>query len=496
MEGRGVATRGEELATRYIATQFEQFGLEPAGENGTYFQRVPLVGVQTLPSSTIVLNNRTLRPLTDYAWINHRQQPQASIDAPAVFVGHGIVAPEFQWDDYQGADVKGKIVVLFTNEPPSTDPKFFGGPALTYYGRWSYKFEEATRQGALGCLIIHTDKTAGYGWQVARGLAFGPQPFFKLAQGEPALALAGWVTEQIGNRILASIGKNVEEMLMRADAAGFHPIPLPVRFRGRLDSRITVMDTRNVIGRLPGSDPRLKQEAVLYTAHWDHLGVGAPVNGDSIYNGAVDNATGCGMLLETARAYSTLNPRPARSILFAAVGAEEGGLRGSEYYGRHPSVPAGKTAVDLNYDALLPFGRTADITLVGYERTTLRDLIEQTASPFHFKIRPDPHPEQGHFYRSDHFSLARVGIPAFSLGVGMEYVGKPPDWGQLAFEEYNEKHYHQPSDEFNPSWDFTGLADLARFGFRLGIQVANLPHLPTWQPSDEFLAAREKSRGH
>ncbi|MBI3665018.1 MAG: M28 family peptidase [Acidobacteria bacterium] len=496
LEGRGVATRGETLATLYIASQFEQFGLEPAGDNGTYFQRVPLVGVETLPPSTLALNSRLLQSFADYVAVNNRQQPVAEINAPAVFVGHGIVAPEFQWNDYEGADVKDKIVVLFTNEPPSTDPKFFGGPALTYYGRWTYKYEEATRQGALGCLIVHTDKTAGYGWQVARGLSNGPQPFFKLAEGEPALALAGWVTEDVGNQIFASIGKSVGDLLALADSRGFHAVPLPVRFRGRLNSRISVMDSRNVIARLPGSDPKLQDEAVLYTAHWDHLGIGPAVNGDSIYNGAVDNATGCGILLETARAYSMLNPRPDRSILFAAVTAEEGGLRGSEYYGRHPVVSAGKTAVDLNYDGLFPFGRTADITLVGYERTTLRNLVEQTAKPLHFKIRHDPHPEQGHYYRSDHFSLAHVGIPAFSLGVGVEYIGKPPGWGEQAFEEYNTQHYHQPSDQFDPSWDFSGLAELARFGFRLGIKVANLPQLPSWEPGEEFLAAREKSWGH
>ncbi len=493
LEGRGVSTRGEGLATLYIATQFAEYGLEPAGDNGTYYQRVPLVGVQTNPASTMTWDNHSLKFADEYIGVNQRQQPEAVLDAPAVFVGHGIVAPEFQWDDYKGVDVKGKFVVLFTNEPDSTDPKFFGGPALTYYGRWTYKYEQATRQGALGCLIVHTDKTAGYGWQVVRNSWSGKQPFVKLGPGEPALAFAGWVTEAAGNQIFAKLGKTAAQMLEAANHRDFQPIPLPIRLRGRIHSDLSQTDTRNVVARLPGANPQRQDEAVLYTAHWDHLGVGIPVNGDAIYNGAVDNATGCGILLETARAFSTFNPRPDRTLLFAAVGAEEGGLRGSEYLGEHPPIPAGKIAADLNYDGIFPFGRTTDITLPGYERTTLRDLVERTARDFNLKIKPDPRPEQGHYYRSDHFSLARVGVPAFSLDIGTDFIGKPPGWGAKAYDEYNDKHYHQPSDQFDPSWDFSGLAELARFGFRLGVGIAGLSQLPTWQPGDEFLPARQKS---
>jgi len=494
LEGRGVASRGEALSTLYIASQFAQLGLEPLGDNSSYYQKVPLVGVETLPASSLHLNTRPLKLLDEYVGVNRRQAPDTPVDAEAVFAGHGIVAPEFNWNDYQGIDVKGKWVVLFTNEPPSTDPKFFGGAALTYYGRWTYKYDEATRQGALGCIIVHTDKTAGYGWKVVRNSWGGRDPQVKLGAGEPALAFAGWVTETIGDQIFASLGKKAAEMLQQADTRGFRALPLAnVRFRGRIRSGISVMDTRNVIARLPGSDPRLKEEAVLYTAHWDHLGIGTPVGGDNIYNGAVDNATGCGLLLETARAYVALPSRPKRSIVFAAVGAEEGGLRGSEYYGQHPPIPAGKHAVNLNYDGIFVLGRTSDITLNGYERTTLKDLVERTAARFELQIKPDPQPAQGHYYRSDHFSLARVGVPAFSLDLGAEYVGKPPGWGLKAFEEYNEKHYHQPSDQFDPSWDFSGLVQLATFGFHIGLEVANQAQLPTWQPADEFLAAREKS---
>ncbi len=493
LEGRGPASRGEAITTAYLAAQFAQLGLEPAGDNGTYHQRVPLVGVETLPATTLSWNNRPLKLLDEYVGINRRQQPNAAIDADAVFVGHGIAAPEFQWDDYKGIDVKDKVVILFTNEPTSNDPKFFGGRALTYYGRWTYKYEEATRRGALGCLIVHTTKTAGYGWQVVRNSWSGRDPYVKLAPGEPALAFAGWVTEDVGNQIFATLGKTAAQALEMTESRDFKPIPLKVRLRGRIKSDIAPMDTRNVIAKLPGSDPKLKEEAVLYTAHWDHLGIGPATGGDNIYNGAVDNATGCGILLETARAFAALQPWPARAILFAAVGAEEGGLRGSEYLGQHPPVAAGRIALNLNYDGLFPFGRTSDITMVGYERTTTRELVEQTAKRFHFKISRDPQPEQGHYYRSDHFSLARVGVPAFSLNVGEEYAGKPPGWGKTAYDEYNAKHYHQPSDQFDPRWDFSGLAELARLGLELGRQVAGLTQLPSWQAGDEFLGARERS---
>ncbi len=496
LEGRGPGTRGERLATLYIAAQFAQLGLEPLGGDGAYYQKVPLVNLQTVAPSSLTISGRTLKLLDEFVGLNHRHQPEATVEGEAIFVGHGIVAPEFGWNDYQDANVKGKWVVLFTNEPPSTDPKFFGGPALTYYGRWTYKFEEATRQGAAGCIIVHTDKTAGYSWTVVRNSWGGPNPEVELTPGEAALGFAGWVTEKAGDQIFAALGKTAREALQMADTRGFRAVNLPrVRIQARVRTTITRFETHNVLARLPGRDPQLKDEAVLYTAHWDHLGIGTPVNGDAIYNGAVDNATGCGILLETARAWTSFPQPPKRSIVFAAVAAEEGGLRGSEYYARYPAVPAGKTAVDLNYDGIFPFGRTSDVTLNGYERTTLKPLVEEAARSFQLTIKPDPQPGQGHYYRSDHFSLARVGVPAFSLDVGTDYIGKPPGWGQKAFEEYNQKHYHQPSDEFDPKWDFSGLEELARFGFEIGRRVGELPQLPAWQPGDEFLPARQKSLG-
>ena len=497
LEGRGVAGRAEILTTEYIATQFALAGAEPAGDDGTYFQKVPLVGVQSLPETELTWRRdggtKTLTYLDDFVTVNHRQQPLVEFDAETVYVGHGIVAPEFGWDDYKEADVAGKIVILFTNEPQSDDPEFFGGKALTYYGRWTFKYEQALRKGALGCIIVHTDPTAGYPWTVVRNSWSGQEPFVKLQPGEPALGVAGWVTSAAAKELLSESGKTLDELLAMSESKDFQPIPLKVKLRGRIPSQVTPMNTRNVVAIVEGSDPAKKEEAVIYTAHWDHLGVGVEVNGDAIYNGAVDNATGVGLVLELARAFGELSPKPARSIVFAAVGAEEGGLRGSEFYAHHPAVAAGKTALNLNFDGLAPLGETTDLILVGHERTTLRPAVATLAAEFGFSIRPDAHPEQGYYYRSDHFSLAKVGIPAFSVKFGVDYVGKPKGWGVEAQEDYTANRYHQPSDEFDPTWDFSGLAKLARFGLELGRRTAELDPLPTWNEGDEFLPARQRS---
>jgi len=498
LEGRGIGTRGGDLATEYLAAQFAIAGAQPAGDQGTYFQKVPLVGVRTLPESSVKAVGRgghvlPLKFLDEVVGVNQRQLTATSLDAEAVFVGHGITAPEFQWDDFKGADVRGKILVLFTNEPASSDPAFFGGRALTYYGRWTYKYEEALRHGALGAIIIHTAPTAGYGWNVVRNSWGGEQPFVRLAAGEPALAFAGWISRQAGEKLLAMAGRTVDELLKASESRNFRPIPLGVRVRGDLRSKVRQIDTRNVVARVAGSDPKLASEAVVFSAHWDHLGIGEPVGGDSIYNGAVDNATGCAMLLELARAWAALPQKPRRSAIFVAVTAEEGGLRGSEFYARHPVAPPGKTALALNYDGLYPVGRTRDIVVSGAERTTLWPLVQQVAARLQFTIRPDPHPEQGHYYRSDHFPLAHAGIPAFSVGQGSDFAGKPAGFAEAFFDEFNAKHYHQPSDEYHDDWDFAGLEDLGRFGFLLAAEAANADNLPTWRDGDEFLAARDKS---
>ena len=496
LEGRGVGTRGGELATQYIATQFELAGVKPAGENETYHQRVPLMGVDPQSSSTLTATGASrpisLEYLGQFVGVTQKQRANIDFSAEAIFAGHGISAPEFHWDDFKGVDVKNKILVLFTNEPSSTDPDFFGGRALTYYGRWSYKFEEATRRGALGCIIIHTTPTAGYGWDVVRNSWGKESPQVRIMAGAHALAISGWVTEEAGARLVEKSGHTIEELLRLADSRDFRPFSLGITVSGRMVSRLRDIESKNVVGIVPGSDPRLAAEAVVFSAHWDHLGIGTPVNGDNIYNGAVDNATGCGMLIELARAWAALPQKPRRSAIFVAVTAEEAGLLGSEYYSRHPAVPAGKTAVDLNYDAILPVGRLDSVTVSGAERTTLWPLVEQIARRMNLKIEPDAHPEQGHYYRSDHFSMARVGIPAFSIGSGSMYSGKTANYTSQVTDRYR-KDYHQPSDEFHEDWDFTSLAQLARFGMAVGMDIANANSLPSWKPGDEFVAAREAS---
>jgi len=478
LEGRGVGARGGDLATEYIAAQLALAGAKPAGDNGTYFQNLTLVGAEPQPSTTLNAGSISFRWLDDFVGVTLSQKTDAAFDAEAVFVGHGISAPEYQWDDYAGVDVRGKVVVLFTNEPPSEDPKFFGGRALTYYGRWSYKYEEATRRGARAVLIIHTTPTAGYGWDVVRSSWSKEDPEVRLPAGEHALSLAGWVTKDAGERLLAMAGRHVDEMLDAANKPDFRPIPLGVRIRARMPSKVRQIETRNVAAVIPGSDEQLKSQYVIFSAHWDHLGIGPEVNGDHIYNGAVDNATGCGMLVEIARAWADLPHKPRRSALFLAVTAEEAGLRGSEYYASHPIFPLDKTALNLNFDAFYPFGRTEDIAVTGADRTSVWPVVQQAARRMDLTIQPEAHPEQGHYFRSDHFSFARGGVPAFSISLGTRFYGKPADYGEKIFEEFNDKHYHQPSDEYHEDWDFAGMVEAAQFGFLIGMDVANQQNLP------------------
>ncbi|MCS7025342.1 MAG: M20/M25/M40 family metallo-hydrolase [Bryobacteraceae bacterium] len=497
LEGRGVGARGGELAAEYLAAQLALAGLQPAGENGSYFQRVPLVGVQPLETSELeadVANFKVrFRWLTDFVGYTLQQTEQASLDAEAVFVGHGISAPEFGWDDYKGVDVRGKVVVLFTGEPPSQDPAFFAGKALTYYGRWTYKYEEAARRGATAAIIVHTTPTASYGWDVVK-TSWGREDMqVRLEAGQSALTFAGWITEAMGDRIFSAVGKTAAEMLQAAGNRGFEAIPLGVRFRGRFPAKIRMVESQNVLGASPGSDPRKKDEAVVFTAHWDHLGVNRSLAPDGIFNGAVDNATGCAMVLEIARAWQTLEVKPRRSAIFLFVTAEENGLRGAHYYAAHPAVPAHKTALNLNFDAFFPYGRTTDVVVNGAERTTVWTTVQNVAQRFGLTLAPDPRPESGSYYRSDHFAFARAGIPAFSISMGTSFAGKPADWGLNLIREYTAKHYHQPSDEYQESWDFSGLEELAKFGFTIGLDVANSEKMPTWRPGDEFLPARQKS---
>jgi Zn-dependent M28 family amino/carboxypeptidase len=497
LEGRGTGQRGGDIAAEYIATQFAEYGLKPAGEDGSYLQKVPLVGITTLPQTQFVLlpkqgPSMDLKPLDEYVAYDQTQQAQSDVDADIVYVGYGIEAPEYNWDDYKGVDVRGKVLLMLVNEPPSDDPKFFKGKALTYYGRWTYKYEQAARKGAVGVILIHKEDMASYPWEVVRNSNSGEKSYLKL-EG-PALKVASWVQLDVAKRLVAGSGMDIDKMMTDARSREFHPVNLGAKLRTHIVSKVRNFESNNVLATLPGSSRNLKEEAVLYTAHYDHLGIRPEMPGDNIYNGAADNATGCGILLELARAYSVAKDRPGRSVIFAAVTAEEQGLLGSEYLGKHPPIAAGKITLDLNYDDVQPLGAPEEVEVTGAERTTFYPWVQATAKEFRMTIRPDARPEAGHFYRSDHFSLARVGIPSFSINEGMKFKGHNEAWGLAQNKEYTEKRYHQPGDEYHPEMDFVGDAAMARFGFALGWEAASFSKLIGWQKGDEFEAARAKSQ--
>jgi Zn-dependent M28 family amino/carboxypeptidase len=498
LEGRGPGTRGGDIAANYIAAQFALSGLQPAGDGGGYLQKVDFVGVQTLPSTTASLLPAHgaaigLKLGEDYVAGNQTQTGSADIDAPIVFVGYGIEAPEYQWDDFKGVDVKGKVVLVIVNEPPSKDPKFFNGEALTYYGRWTYKFEEAARKGAVGALIIHRTDLASYGWDVVRNSWSAEQ----VALGndkDPKLKAAAWIQLDVARKLLSAANLNLDEMIAAAGTRQFQPRDLPVRFKAHVDSKVRKFVSYNVLGLLPGKPGGA--QAVVYSAHYDHLGIDPTLRGDQIYNGAVDNGTGCGILLEMAHAFTTSAARPPSPVLFAAVTAEEKGLLGSNYLGKHLPIPAAKIALDLNYDAILPLGMPQSVNVTGAERTTFYPTVEKSAAAFGFEIQADAEPGAGHYYRSDHFSMARAGVPAFSINTGVKFTGHAPEWGKAQHEEYTAKHYHRPSDEFNPSMDFTSDAAMAEFGFALGWQAMLSKGTVNWQPGDEFEATRLHGLAH
>ncbi len=497
LEGRGVGQRGGDLAAEYIATQFAEYGLKPAGDHGTYMQKVPLVGITTLPETTYSLvpnrgDARNLKALDEYVAYDQTQQPQSDVDADIMFVGYGITAPEYNWDDYKGVDIRGKVALMLVNEPPSDDVKFFKGKALTYYGRWTYKYEEAIRRGAVGVILIHQTQMASYPWEVVRNSNSGEKSALKV-EG-PALKVASWIHLDVATKLAASSGMDLQKMMKDAQSRDFHPVDMGAKLKAHIVSKVRNFESNNVLAILPGADHKAADEAVFYTAHYDHLGIRPEMPGDNIYNGADDNATGCGILLEVARAYAQAAQKPRRSIVFAAVTAEEQGLLGSEYLGKHPPVPAGKIALDLNYDDVKPFGAPEEVVVSGAERTNFYPVVEATSKEFRLAIRPDAMPEAGNFYRSDHFSLARVGIPSFSIDEGMKYKGHPESWGMEREREYVEKHYHQPSDEYSADMDFVGDSAMARFGFALGWAAASQPNLIEWQKGDEFEAARLKSK--
>jgi Zn-dependent M28 family amino/carboxypeptidase len=518
LEGRGPGLRGSELAAKYIATQFALYGLKPAGDNGTYLQQINFVGMNAIPDKTtmsiippkrpdgqigIMLYSYDLKYGDDYTVSNRTLTPSVDIDAPIVFVGYGVDAPEFNWNDYANIDVKGKVILCIVGDPPSKDPAFFGGDALTYYGRWTYKFEEAARKGAIGALIIHRTDLASYGWDVVKNSNTSEKTYLR-DNKDPQLEAASWIQLGVAKQIFKSSNLDADAEIEAAGKRGFKAIELPVRLHAHVESVVRPFQSPNVVGILPGEacggrdgrncKPGLDQ-AVLYTAHFDHLGFVPGMSGDNIYNGAADNATGCGMLLELARVWSQLasTTKLPHSVIFSAVTAEEQGLLGSEYLGQHPPIPAGQIALDINYDMILPIGVPLQTNVNGAQRTTFFPAVEATAKRFNLAIVPDPRPSAGTYYRSDHFSLSRVGIPAFSIEAGDLYEGHDATWGKKQMEDFTAHDYHNFSDNYHADWDFTGNAKLDRFGMDLGWQALIAPTTINWLPKDEFEAARQAS---
>jgi Zn-dependent M28 family amino/carboxypeptidase len=519
LEGRGPGLRGSEIAAQYMATQFALYGLKPGGDNGTYLQQINFVGMNAISSKTtfslvpkkpegqmsIDLYSIDLKYGDDYTVSNRTLTPVVDIDAPIVFVGYGITAPEFQWNDYANIDVKGKVILCIVGDPPSTDPNFFGGDALTYYGRWTYKFEQAARMGAVGALIIHRTDLASYGWDVVKNSNTSEKTYLR-DDKNPQLEAASWIQLDVAKQIFKSSNLSADAAIEAAGKRGFKAIDLPVRLHAHVESTVRPFQSPNVIGILPGLNaPKIcagldchsPDQAVLYTAHFDHLGFVPGMSGDNIYNGAADNATGCGMLLELARVWSQLSTQPGiklpHSVIFSAVTAEEQGLLGSEYLGQHPPIPAGQIALDINYDMIVPIGIPLETNVNGAQRTTFFPTVEATAKSFNLAIVPDPKPSAGSYYRSDHFSLSRVGIPAFSIETGNLYEGHDAAWGKKQHEDFTAHDYHNFSDNYHADWDFSGNAKLDRFGMELGWQALTAPSTINWKPNDEFAPARKAS---
>lgn len=503
-EGRAPATRGEEMTVRYLIEQFREFGLRPGNPDGTYIQKVPLVGITTDPSASLTFaaqgKTMTLRYGEDFVAWTRRVVETSRAEGELVFVGYGVQAPEFQWDDFKGVNVRGKVLLVLINDPPVPDPRdpsklderMFGGRAMTYYGRWTYKFEKAAELGAAGALIIHETEPAGYPWAVVRSSWTGEQ--FDLVAPDRNMsrcAVEGWITEEKARALLAVVGRDLDSLKKAAVSRDFRPVPLGARVSVALKNTIRQIESRNVIARLEGSDPRLKEEYVIYVAHWDHLGIGPEVRGDRIYNGAVDNASGTAGLLELARAYARLSPPPRRSILFLAVTAEEKGLLGSRYYAENPLYPLEKTVAVINLDGLNVYGRTRDITIIGLGNSTLDEHVRAVAAAQGRIVRPDPEPEKGFFYRSDHFPFARQGVPALDPDSGVDYVGRPEGWGLEMRRKYTAERYHKPQDEFDPSWDLSGAVQDVQLLFQVGYRVAQDDKWPEWYPGTEFKAKRE-----
>ena len=501
LEGRGPGARGGMLAAKYIASQFEALGLEPAGGERSYFQLVQMIGSRPDSMNRLTVKNGAgsteFKFADDFVGGTDLEQTEVPINGDIVFVGYGVQAPEANWDDYKGQDVRGKILLMLVNDPPATatEPNLFGGKALTYYGRWTYKYEEAARRGAAGAILIHTNESAGYGWSVVRN-SWGSERFGLIPDANtPGLKLKSWVTEDAARKIAQMGGQNLDQLRQQAASRSFKPVTLNASVDMTLRTQVQRLTSPNVVGIYRGNDPTLKNEYVVYSAHWDHLGIRPDQPGDNIYNGAVDNATGIAGILAIAKAFGALNIRPKRSILFIATTAEEQGLLGAEYYARNPLVPLKDTVANINIDSMNVLGQTTDLTPLGADRSTLGKIVEEVAKENGLTVSPDAHPEQGSFYRSDHFPFAKAGVPAVNFEPGSKFVGHSEKWGEEQFSDYNEHRYHQPSDEYSLYWNFAGMIQQARLAFMIGLRVGNANDTPQWNKGDEFERARLKSLG-
>src|SRR5262245_22873401 len=498
-EGRAPGTKGEQLTVAYISDQFKKTGAEPGNTDGTYIQKVPLVGITPTPAPLVIRKGtakHTLKWKDDVvAWTKHVAEKASIDDSELVFVGYGVVAPEFNWDDYKDVDVKGKTIIMLVNDPPvpdpnnpaELDPKMFGGKAMTYYGRWTYKYEIAAQKGAAAALIVHETIPAGYPFNVVQGKT-GEQ--FDLVTPDKNLgrvAIEGWMSLDQSKQVLQLAGQDFDQLKALAATRDFRPMPLGVTASMTIHNKLRTIESQNVLGKVSGSDPRLKDEYVVYTAHWDHFGKGP----EGIFHGAEDDALGCAALIEMVRVFKQLPAPPKRSILVLAVTAEEQGLLGSQYYAVTPIYPLAKTAANINMDSWNVHGRTRDLTLIGYGASDLDDYARDAAAEQGRTVHGDAEPEKGFYYRSDHFNFAKEGVPALNPDAGVDYIGKAKDYAKKTRDEWNEKRYHQPTDVVLPTWDFSGTTEDLKVLFAVGYRVAQADKMPEWKPGNEFRAKRE-----
>jgi Zn-dependent M28 family amino/carboxypeptidase len=505
-EGRLPGTVGEEKSVAYITAQFKKLGLAPGNPNGTYLQDVPLEGIAGSPSIELIAGGQSI-PMErghDFVASTYRIVPRVSIrNSPLVFVGYGVQAPEYNWDDYKGLDVHGKTLVVLINDPPVEDPahpgqlddRVFKGKAMTYYGRWTYKFEMASKLGADGVLIIHETIPAAYDWSVVEHSWNGGEAFVLADAGGNAheVPVQGWITLDKAKTLFAQSGQDFDALKAQARTREFRPVALNATVNVTIDNKLREVHSHNVIARLPGSDPKLSRESIIYTAHWDHFGRNPSLTGDQIFHGAVDNGSGVASVLEIARVFAQARPRPKRSILFMAVTAEEQGLLGSKYYAEHPLYPLNQMLADLNIDSVGTWGRTRDLQVVGYGQSSLDDELARVLKSEHRTIVPDQQPEHGGYFRSDQFSFARVGVPGLFLKPGIDAIGKPAGFGEQQRDEYEAHRYHSPADRVYSNWDLAGAAQDDTDLYEVGAALSTAAHWPEWRADSEFRAIRAQS---